>query len=28
LSKLTKVDVRKEEDQILNACEEALSEIA
>jgi predicted ATPase len=27
-SKLTKVDVRKEEDQILNACEEALSEIA
>jgi predicted ATPase len=27
LSKLTKVDVRKEEDQILNACEEALSEI-
>jgi hypothetical protein len=25
---LTKVDVRKEEDQILNACEEALSEIA
>jgi predicted ATPase len=28
LSKLTKVDVRKEEDQILSACEEALSEIA
>jgi predicted ATPase len=28
LSELTKVDVRKEEDQILNACEEALSEIA
>ena len=28
LSKLTKVDVRKEENQILNACEEALSEIA
>ena len=27
LSKLTKVDVRKEEDQILSACEEALSEI-